>query len=251
MILNKVLEKKREEIERRKRLPLPEGQHSLRNFTSAIGKLGINLIAEIKYGSPNLGEIKLKRRAGDLAKLYERGGASAISCITEKDFFFGDSAFLVEAKNATSLPILRKDFIIDPWQIEESLSYGADAILLIVRILKGKLLGKIYREAKREGLAVIFEVHKEEEIQRALDAGAEIIGINNRDLQTFNIDLSTTLDLISHIPKGIIVVAESGIKDRKDVILLERAGLNAILVGEALISAKDPSVKIKELLGND
>ncbi|MFH0774660.1 MAG: hypothetical protein V2A53_04090 [bacterium] len=124
MILDKIIEKKKEEIGRKKQLPLPERRTVLRDFKSAISKAGINLIAEIKYGSPSLGEIKPKRKAGYLAKVYEKGGASAISCVTEKDFFFGDLSFLREAKDATSLPILRKDFIIDPWQIEESFPQG-------------------------------------------------------------------------------------------------------------------------------
>ena len=285
MILDKIIEAKREEIKRRKQLPLPEGRIALRDFKSAITKTGVNLIAEIKYGSPSLGEIKPKerialrdfksaitktgvnliaeikygspslgeikpkRKAGYLAKIYEGGGASAISCVTEKDFFFGDMRFLIEAKVATNLPILHKDFIIDPWQIEESLSYGADGILLIVRILKEELLVEMQREAKRAGLSTIFEVRCEEEIQRAIDAGAEIIGINNRDLQNFKCDLSTTLNLIPHIPKGIVTVSESGIQKREDVIILEKAGVNSILVGEALLSAKNPQSKIKELLG--
>ncbi|MDI6752481.1 MAG: indole-3-glycerol phosphate synthase TrpC [bacterium] len=250
MILDKIIEKKQEEIERKKRLPLPQRRTALRNFKSAISKTGINLIAEIKYGSPSLGEIKPKRKADYLAKVYENGGASAISCVTEKDFFFGNIRLLRETKDATSLPVLRKDFIIDPWQIEESLSYEADALLLIVRILSQELLEKMYREIKKEGLAAIFEVHTEEEIQRAIEAKAEIIGINNRDLQSFKCDLSTTLNLINHIPKGIVIVAESGIQKKEDLLLLEKQGVNAILVGEALLSAKDPLVKIKELLGD-
>lgn len=251
MILDKIIEKKKEEIGRKKQLPLPERRTVLRDFKSAISKAGINLIAEIKYGSPSLGEIKPKRKAGYLAKVYEKGGASAISCVTEKDFFFGDLSFLREAKDATSLPILRKDFIIDPWQIEESFSAGADGLLLIVRILKGELLAELHREAKRAGLAAIFEVHKEEEIRRAIGAGAEIIGINNRDLNNFEVSLSTTLNLINHIPKGMVTIAESGIHQREDLLLLEKAGVNAILVGEALLSAKNPLAKTKELLGND
>ncbi|MEK9149643.1 MAG: indole-3-glycerol phosphate synthase TrpC [Candidatus Desantisbacteria bacterium] len=250
MILDKIIKKKREEIERKKEIPLPQGRTTLRDFKSAIEKPGINLIAEIKYGSPSLGEIKPKRKVDYLAKVYEKGGASAISCVTEKDFFFGNIGLLRETKDATSLPVLRKDFIIDPWQIEESLSYGADALLLIVRILNQELLVELYRETKRTGLTAIFEVHTEEEVQRAVEAKAEIIGINNRDLQSFKCDLSTTLNLISHIPKGIVIVAESGIQKREEILLLEKAGVNAILVGEALLSAKDPLAKIKELLGD-
>ena len=251
MILDKIIEKKKEEIKKKKRLPLPQGRIALRDFKSAIAKIGINLIAEIKYGSPSLGEIKPKRKASYLAKVYEEGGASAISCVTEKDFFFGDLSFLREAKEATNLPILRKDFIIDPWQIEESFFCGADAILLIVRILSQELLIKLSAEAKKAGLSAIFEVHKEEEIKRAIDAGAEIIGINNRDLQNFKVNFERTLNLIPYISKGIVTIAESGIKERKDVLFLEEAGVNAILVGETLLFAKNPLTKIKELLGND
>jgi indole-3-glycerol phosphate synthase len=249
MILERIIEKKREEIKRRKSLPLPDDVLEIRDFKRAIlRKDGINLVAEIKYASPTAGSIGPFREPSYLAEIYEKNGASAISCVTEKSFFSGDCRFLKEAKSAVSIPVLRKDFVIDPWQIKESLAFGADAILLIATCLKKEMLIELQRESEKAGIATVIEVHTEEDIEKALDAGAEIIGINNRNLSTFEVDIETTARLKPYIPEEVVVISESGIKNREDVVFLEEKGVDALLVGEAILSARNIPAKMKELL---
>ncbi len=249
MILSKIIEKKREEVKRKKAFPLPSTDLERRDFKSAISKAGINLIAEIKYASPSLGKIGPSHPAGFLVKMYENNGASCISVVCEKDFFSGDIRFLKEAKQACRLPLLRKDFIIDPWQIEESIAYGADALLLIAACLKSELLVQLQKEAQKAGLATIVEVHNEEEACLALKTDTEIIGINNRDLNTFKTDINTTLRLKPLVPDDRLVISESGIKTREDILLLQSIGINAYLIGESLLTSKNIPQKMRELLG--
>ncbi|MEW6007944.1 MAG: indole-3-glycerol phosphate synthase TrpC, partial [bacterium] len=235
---------------RKKAFPLPLANLEKRGFKKAISKEGINLIAEIKYASPSLGRTGTSQPAESLAKLYENSGASAISVVCEKDFFRGDIRFLKSAKLSTNLPILRKDFIIDPWQIEESIAYGADAILLIVACLNFHLLKELKKEAEKARLTTIIEVHNENELLSALKTDAEVIGINNRDLNTFKTDINTTMKLKPLIPDNRLVISESGIKTREDILILEGIGVKAVLIGESLLRSKNIPQKMRELLGN-
>lgn len=250
-ILEEIIEKKREEIERKKKIPLPNIELERRDFKKAISKEKIGLIAEIKYGSPSLGRLNLPLKVEALARLYEDSGASAISVVCERDFFLGDIEFLKEAKLSTNLPILRKDFIIDPWQIEESKAYSSDCILLIVACLEFGLLKRLQKEAERAGISTIVEVHNEDELSLGLKTDAEIIGINNRDLNTFKTDINTTLRLKALIPSDRLVVSESGIKTREDVLLLESIGIQGVLIGESILTSRDIKQRIRELLGKE
>lgn len=251
MILENIIEKKREDIERKKALPLPNIDFPRRDFRSAILNEKIAFIPEIKYGSPSLGKLDLNLSVESLAKIYEDNGAACISVVCESDFFKGNITFLEKAKLSCRLPILRKDFIIDPWQIEESIAYGADAILLIVGCLNLPLLKELLREAERANISTIVEIHNKEELEICLKTGAEIIGINNRDLNTFNVDINTTLSLKPFIPSDRLVISESGIKTREDILLLQSIGIDAVLIGESIITSGDIPKKIKELLGRE
>ncbi|HAW49514.1 TPA: indole-3-glycerol phosphate synthase TrpC [bacterium] len=249
MILDEIIVKKKEEIKRKKKLPLPKEFFEKRDFKGAISEEGINIIAEIKYGSPSLGEITPHYEPDFIAKLYENNGARALSVVSEKDFFLGDCRFISIAKTSTNLPVLRKDFIIDPWQIEESITYGSDAILLIAAAINPDLLIQLQKEAKRAGLTTIVEVHREEELKIALKTETEIIGINNRCLDTFEVDINTSLRLKSLIPPDILVISESGIKTKNDLAILQNIGINAFLIGEAFLTSRNIPQKMRELLG--
>jgi indole-3-glycerol phosphate synthase len=200
----------------------------------------VALIAECKRRSPGAGPIRPDLDPGRLAAAYARAGARALSVLTDERYFGGATADLVGARAAVSLPVLRKDFTIDPLHVVEARAAGADAVLLIVRILDDAALRRLRDEATRRGMAVLVEVHDRAELQRALNLGAAIIGINNRDLSTFRTDLSTTLTLLDDVPDDVIVVSESGIRDRSDVDRLGDAGVDAVLVGETLLRAPDP-----------
>ncbi|WP_422446419.1 indole-3-glycerol phosphate synthase TrpC [Thermoanaerobacterium sp. DL9XJH110] len=202
------------------------------------GKKGIKIIAEIKKASPSRGVIKPDLDPAFTAACYERGGADAISVLTEKKFFLGDDSFLKIVRDITSCPVLRKDFIIHEYQIYQAKALGADALLLIVAVL-GENIGYFYKKARSLGLDCLVEVHDEKELDAALDAGARIIGINNRNLKDFSVDLKTCERLIGRIPEGIIKIAESGIKTANDVRYLKSVGVDGILVGEALMKSKD------------
>ncbi|HHW02345.1 MAG TPA: indole-3-glycerol phosphate synthase TrpC [Thermoanaerobacterales bacterium] len=201
-------------------------------------KKGIKIIAEIKKASPSRGVIKPDLDPAFTAACYERGGADAISVLTEKKFFLGDDSFLKIVRDITSRPVLRKDFIIHEYQIYQAKALGADALLLIVAVL-GEKTGYFYKKARSLGLDCLVEVHDEKELDAALDSGARIIGINNRNLKDFSVDLKTCERLIGRIPEGIIKIAESGIKTANDVRYLKSVGVDGILVGEALMKSKD------------
>ncbi|MEX2537736.1 MAG: indole-3-glycerol phosphate synthase TrpC [Actinomycetota bacterium] len=219
-----------------------------RDFTGALRRDGISIITEIKRRSPSKGELKSDLDPAELARAYERGGAHAISVLTEPDFFDGSGADLTSAREATRLPVLWKDFILDRAQIVDACVRGADAILLIVRIL-GEDLGDLVAESRRWGLTALVEVFDEQDVERALDGGADVIGVNHRDLETFDEDPTATARLRPLIPDEVVVVGESGISERSDVQALEAIGVDAILVGEALVRSADPAAKIQELLG--
>lgn len=213
----------------------------------------LSLIAEVKKASPSAGVIRADFDPVAIAREYEAAGASSISVLTDEKFFQGSLEYLRAIRQAVRLPLLRKDFIIDPSQILQSIEWGADAILLIVSILSEAELRLFFSLATEAGLDVLVEVHDEAELDRALDAGAVLIGINNRDLRSFKVDLATSERLIArareHHPKGKIFVAESGIHTAADVDRLARAGAHSILVGESLIRESSPTAKVHELLG--
>ena len=257
MILDIIYSHKLKEVEQSKSLfsieslkesckviPLP------RKFSEAIrGKEnnGINVIAEVKKASPSAGIIKEDFNHINIAMEYEANGASAISVLTDKEFFMGNLGYLTEIKKTAIIPILRKDFIIDPYQIYEARAAGADAILLIARILSKEEIDMFLSLSHSLNMECLVEVHDDVELKKVLETEAAIIGINNRNLDTLEIDLNTTFQLFALIPKGKIVVSESGIKTRTDVLRLEESGIDAILIGETLMRSKDIFFKMKEL----
>jgi indole-3-glycerol phosphate synthase len=218
-------------------------------FQEALAHPGTSLVAEYKRRSPSAGTIREGATVAEIVRAYERGGAAALSVLTEEDHFGGSLADLRDARAASSLPILRKDFTLDPYQLFEARAAGADAVLLVVGSLDDHELRHLYREARALDLDALVEIHDEEELERALDIDADVIGINNRDLEDFTVDLSRTYDLLADVPMGKTVVSESGILYREQVDELERVGVDAVLVGEALMRADDPEVACRELTG--
>ncbi len=255
-ILDTIVAQKRVEIVRLPAAPL-EPRADRRDFIAALRSSGIGrvaLIAEVKKASPSAGVICPNFDPVRIAKEYEEAGASCLSVLTDEKFFQGSIEYLRQIRAAVKLPLLRKDFIIDARQIAEAIEWGADAILLIVAILTDAQLQEFHTLATQAGLAVLVEVHDETELQRALTAGARLIGVNNRDLKTFKVDLATTERLTAILrssPRGgeIVLVAESGIHSRADVERLVRGGAQAILVGESLMRHNDIRAKVSELLG--
>ncbi len=209
----------------------------------------IRIIAEIKKASPSAGMIAGDIAPEQVATEYEMGGAAAISVLTDQEFFAGNIEFLPLVKRSVSLPVLRKDFVIDPYQVYESRAYGADAILLIAAILEPGELKTLLSLTHELGMEALVEVHDEPELSTVLEAGAGIIGINNRNLKTFTVSLETTFELCRRIPAGKIIVSESGIKTRADILRLEAAGVHAVLIGETLMRASDRTRALQELLG--
>lgn len=253
-LLHEILAAKRREVEmlREKALHLDKTERTapVRDFKAAIsGRDRVHLIAEIKYGSPSAGRIRQSPEVRVIAKEYENAGASAISLITDRIFFKGDLEFLPKVKDAVPLPVLRKDFIIDETQVSESYVYGADAILLIARILPLADMQRLGELAVNSfGMAVLVEVHDKEDLEKACRCGADIIGINNRNLDTFEVDLSTTSRLAPLVPKGCLLVSESGVKGEEDIKTLQRLGVQAVLVGTALMESADPGEKATRLV---
>lgn len=259
MILDEIIFNKRQEVTSLKvKLSLSDFKKQLaklpatRDFFSALSEEKLSLIAEIKKASPSVGIIVKDFNPADTAKIYQEAGASAISVLTDEKFFQGGLPALKEVRKATSLPLLRKDFIIDESQIYESRLAGADAVLLITRILNDAQLKEYLNLCHKLDMEALLEVHTEEELKRALKTEARIIGINNRDLDTFKVNLETTLELIDLIPKNrlkkLVLVSESGIESREDVQKLKDKGADAVLIGEALLRSKNIAEKIKELM---
>jgi indole-3-glycerol phosphate synthase len=229
---------------------LEQNSPEIRPFKSGLTGNAIRLIAEVKKASPSKGLLCSDFNPKKLGICYEQAGASAISVLTEVKYFLGALNYLSSVKTVTNhTPVLRKDFIVDPYQLAEARWYGADAVLLIVAALTPQLLTKLYQETINLGMAALVEVHNRDELQQALASGSKIIGINNRNLHTFEVKLETTLELASEIPEGHVIVSESGISSRNDVLQLKNAGVNAILVGESLVTSADPAHQIKNLLG--
>ena len=256
MILDEIVEQKKEVINEDK------GVESREELEAKIAKLGetkdfkkalqsgdISLIAEIKKASPSKGVIREEFNPIQIAKEYQQAGASALSVLTDYDFFQGQLEYLSAVRKEVELPLLRKDFIIDPYQIYQARAYGADAILLIAAILSEEELADYSKLAEELGLDVLLEVHNRKELKSALAVDAEIIGINNRDLKVFEVDLATTLGLKRLIPDEKVVISESGIKDRSDTNLLAEHNIDGVLVGESLMRSGDIRAKVKELVG--
>ncbi|HYH53298.1 MAG TPA: indole-3-glycerol phosphate synthase TrpC [Solirubrobacterales bacterium] len=249
----------REGVEaRRRELPQADLEARLgtqvegRPFNEALVRPGLSLIAEFKRRSPSAGA--LASDSIDLAaqvSAYERGGAAALSVLTDERHFGGSLADLRAARAACDLPIIRKDFIVDPYQLYEAAVNGADAVLLIVAALSDGDLRALRQEARAIDLDCLVEVHDAEELERALEAGAEVIGINNRNLDDMSIDIATTFELMPDVPAGKTVVAESGISGRGELEELDRVGVDAVLIGTTLMSASDPEAAVRELTGGD
>lgn len=259
MILDEIVAYKKKELLETKRAVSFADQKAraadagpTRGFGKALSTgTGIRLIAEVKKASPSKGVIRADFDPVKIAGTYEGAGAACLSVLTEKKYFQGDLAYLDAVRRAVGLPLLRKDFIIDEYQIFEARAAGADAILLIAACLDRRQLEDFLGTAEGIGLDVLVESHTLKELDKSLVAGSRILGINNRDLTSFTVSLQTTFDLLKDIPDDRTVVSESGIRSRDDVATLEKAGVDAILVGESLMREKDIGKKVKELLGKE
>jgi indole-3-glycerol phosphate synthase len=255
-VLDTILARTRESIAREKaRRPLDAGHPdvsgapAVRPFAAALARPGaIRVIAEHKRRSPSRGAIREDLQPSDVARRYEAAGAAALSVLTDEPFFGGRLAHLTEARSATGLPALRKDFVVDPWQIAEARAAGADAVLLIVAALSDGELRKLLGEAAAIGFDALVEVHDGDELERALAADARLVGVNNRDLRTLAVSLETSLALAPRIPDAVVAVAESGIRSGADLRRLREAGFDACLVGEHLMAAPDPGAALRQLL---
>ncbi len=256
-VLDRIVEATREDLRRRREdVPLAELERQLsgaredRPFSEALTRPGVSVIAEHKRRSPSAGEIRAGSTVTEIVEAYERGGAAALSVLTEGPNFGGSLDDLREARAASVLPILRKDFIVDPYQVYESAVAGADALLLIVAALHRHDLAELHREARALDLDVMVEVHDEDELECALEVvDADVIGINNRDLADFTVDVERTYELLSDVPAGKTVVSESGFHERGQIEDLERVGVDAVLIGETLMRATDVEAACRGLSG--
>jgi indole-3-glycerol phosphate synthase len=250
-ILAQIVERKKQELGQRvddlERRAV-EAISRRRDFTAALGQRRPAVIAEIKKASPSKGVLAEKFDPASLARAYEQGGAAALSVLTDEKHFQGSLPHLESARDATHLAVLRKDFTIDPYHVEEAAAHGADAILLIAAILTERELRDFRELAERYRMAALVEVHEEEELERAGASGARLIGVNNRNLHTFEVNLQTALRLADKIPAGAIKVAESGIHSATDIQRLTAAGYDAFLVGEHLMKSGDPTNALRALL---
>ena len=254
-MLDKIIETKKEEVAQLKKETTEAqlkkeiaGFAPCRDFKKALTSSDCNIIAEVKCASPSRGRLVTDFDPLRIARIYEQNGAAAISMLTDEKYFSGHKNYLKQIRPTVQLPLLRKDFIVDPHQIFETRIIGADAVLLIVRVL-GEKLADFISLSGEVGLSQLVEVHSQEELDLALAAGAEIIGINNRDLDTFITDIETSVKLKKRIPENNLVVAESGIRKRKDIELLIKAGIKTFLIGEHLVTAPDIGKKLRELKG--
>ncbi|MFZ0039211.1 MAG: indole-3-glycerol phosphate synthase TrpC [Candidatus Acidiferrales bacterium] len=256
-ILLRILEKRRESVAHRKRvLPLvavkiaaEKKAPAVRDFSAAITANRVNVIAELKKASPSRGVIREQFEPAKLAAELAEAGAAALSVLTEEDFFAGSLTYLKEARAATEIPVLRKDFIFDPWQVWEARAAGADSFLLISAVLEPVLLQELLELGRQLGMEPLVEVHTREELAEALSAGAKIVGVNARDLTTFKVNLDLALELATEIPDSCIAVAESGIHSHEDLTRLSGAGFDAFLIGEQLMKHAQPGDELRRLLG--
>jgi indole-3-glycerol phosphate synthase len=257
-ILDRIVEARRESVSHRKRV-LPEAALRMavdkkipppRGFASALTGPGVRIIAELKKASPSRGLIRTEFAPASLAASLEEAGAAALSVLTEEDFFSGSLADLKEASRVTKIPILRKDFIVDSWQVWEARAAGADSFLLIAAVLDDGILRELLALGRSLSMEPLVEVHSRPELDRVLVADAQIIGVNNRDLQDFSVRLKTSLDLIHEIPDECIAVSESGLSTREDIDRLRNAGFDAFLIGEHLMQQEDPAQALIDLIGS-
>jgi len=260
LILDEIIQHKREEVARRKaQKPLAElkavaaAAPRAVDFVSAVRREdheSLKVIAEVKKASPSKGVIREDFNPVEIARTYEDNGASAISVLTDEKFFQGSLQYLINVKSAVALPVLRKDFTVDEYQIYESRAAGADAVLLIAAALTDEELIRFYEIATDLGMGCLVEVHDAREMDRASAAGAELVGVNNRDLRTFHVDISTSVELFPRAPEGAVLVSESGIHSRDDMIVLATSGAHAVLIGESLMRAGDIGAKLRELMSS-
>jgi indole-3-glycerol phosphate synthase len=253
--LDDIVDATRDALRRRQREhPLSELEAQVetgregRPFAEALSRPGTSLIAEHKRRSPSAGDLAPNGGScAEIVEAYERGGAAAVSILTEEVHFGGSLADLREARAATELPILRKDFTIDPYQLYEAKLAGADAVLLVVGSLDDSMLASLYGEARQLDLDALVEIHDDEELERALELDCDVIGINNRNLEDFSVDIQRTFDLLADVPAGKVVVSESGIHHRDQIEELEQVGVDAVLIGEALMRSDDPESSARAL----
>jgi len=257
-ILQKILNRKQEEIaERSQNISTDDLKMQLkqadapRGFTAALqAKINAGsaaVIAEIKKASPSKGLLREHFVPAEIARSYEQGGAACLSVLTDKDFFQGSEAYLQQARAACTLPVIRKDFIVDPYQVYEARAMSADCILLIVSALEDAPLAELHQLATELGMDVLVEVHDRDEMRRALKINAPLIGVNNRNLRTFETRLQTTIEMLEMVPEEVLLVTESGIHSRADVQLMREQQVHAFLVGEAFMRAEEPGTKLAEL----
>jgi indole-3-glycerol phosphate synthase len=256
MILDEIAAKRKEQLRREMdAVPLDAvkraAEHAAppREFGRALRKSGLSVIAEVKKASPSRGLLCPDFHPAQIAMRYEAAGADAVSVLTEEAYFQGSSAALREVHDVVQLPVLRKDFVLDSYQIYEARAIGADAVLLIAALLGPEKLREFKKIADSLGLACLMEAHDECEVEAVLSAGAEFVGVNNRDLRTFRVDLNTTERLAALVPKECVLVSESGFRTRADLVRAERAGAGAVLIGETLMRSGDPAAVLRELRG--
>ena len=256
-VLGRIVEARRAEVAHRQRV-VPETVLRIaakkadppRDFAGALCRDQINVIAELKKASPSAGLLREAFDPKSLARGFEEAGAAALSVLTEEEFFQGDLKYMRDARAAVGLPVLRKDFIVDPWQVWEARATNADSFLLIVAALDDALLAELLALGRELGMEPLVEVHTREELTRALAAGARILGVNNRNLRTLEVRVETSYELIESIPEECIAVCESGLRTHEDLTRLRAAGFDAFLIGEHLMAQPDPAAALRMLLGS-
>lgn len=254
-ILDKIITETRKQLTYKEKITPLEvlkkyttAQTHVRDFIHAISRPGeISIIAEMKQASPSAGILRQNYDVKEIATKFYKGGARAISVLTEEKYFKGSINHISIVHNTTELPILRKEFVISPYQIYETRTAGADAILLIAKILPKQQLKEYIHIAEEIGLQVVVEVHDKEDVNKVIDLKPQIIGINNRNLETFEVDINTTLNILSLLPENVATISESGIKSKADILKLKNAGINAVLIGELLMRSSDILTTLKSL----
>lgn len=256
-ILDRIVDARRVSVAHRKRV-LPEVALKIavekkappvRDFAAALSRDALNVIAELKKASPSLGLIREEYAPSALADQLQNAGAAALSVLTEEDFFSGSLADLKDARKVAQIPVLRKDFIIDPWQVWEARAAGADSFLLIAAVLRDELLSELLQLGRSLKMEPLVEVHSRAELDRVLGLGARIIGVNNRDLRNFEVHLETSIELVETIPEDCVAVSESGLRKHDDLARLRGAGFDAFLIGEHLMKSADPGATLRTFLG--
>jgi len=256
-VLGRIIDARRASIAHRQRvLPEPvlkmavKSAKPARNFAAALSRPAVNIISELKKASPSRGLLRQEFRPIELARGFESAGATALSVLTEEEFFQGSAKDLRDARKACEIPVLRKDFIVDAWQVWEARAIDADSFLLIVAALSDEALAELLALGRELGMEALVEVHTRAELDRAISAGARIIGVNNRDLKTLEVSLETSYALVDAIPEDCIAVCESGIRDGAEIRRLRTAGFDAFLIGEHLMTQADPAAALSELIAS-